>query len=143
MLGNIGESGTPKGGKMNKIKLHKSEGYAKFNAKRQGLFITHKKGVYKDKETEKEHPYHKVRLTQIFQHKGKKDKGISMSLQRPYRFISFDVDMLKNVAKLLGAIHEEIFGEPLYGGEIKEVKPEPEERDEAGELMAQLGMGRK
>ena len=58
---------------MNKIKLHKSEGYCFVNAKNQGLFITHGKGVYKDKKTKKEIPYHKVRLTQIFKHK--KDKG--------------------------------------------------------------------
>ena len=125
---------------MKKIKLHKSGGYAKFNSKRQGLFITHKKGVYVDKETEKETPYHKVRLTQIYQHEEK--KGISMSMQRPYRFVSFDVDMLKNLAELLGAIHEEIYGEPLYGGEIKEVKPD-EPVDEVDVLMAKLGMGRK
>jgi len=130
---------------MNKIKLHKSEGYCFVNKKKQGLFITHKKGVFK-KDDETEIPYHKVRLTQIFQHKGK-DKGISMSLQRPYRFISFEPDMLKNVAELLGEIHKEIFGEPLYGGEIKEVKPqEPRtEQDEVEELLAELeGMrGRK
>ncbi len=125
---------------MKKIKLHKSEGYAKFNSKRQGLFITQKKGVYKDKKTEKEIPYHKVRLTQIYQHEEK--KGISMSMQRPYRFVSFEPDMLKNLAELLGAIHEEIYGEPLYGGEIKEVKP-GEPVDEVDELMAKLGMGRK
>ena len=48
--------------------------------------------------------------------------------------------MLKNAAELLGAIHEEIFGEPLYGGEIKEVKPaEPRtESDEVDELLAEL-----
>ena len=130
---------------MQKIKLHKSEGYAKFNAKRQGLFITHKKGVFKDEEKGTEVAYHKVRLTQVFKHK--KDTGISMSLQHPYRFISFDIDMLKNAAELLGAIHEEIYGEPLYGGEIKEVKPaEPRsESDEVDELLAELeGMkGRK
>jgi len=126
---------------MKKVKLHKSEGYCFVNSKRQGLFITHKKGVYKDKETEKETPYHKVRLTQIFQQK--QSKGISMTLQRPARFLSFDPDMLKNVAELLGAIHEEIYGEPLYRGEIKEVKPEPEEVDEVDELMAKLGMRRK
>ncbi len=126
---------------MKKIKLHKSEGYAKFNSKRQGLFITHKEGVYKDKKTEREIPYHKVRLTQIYQHEEK--KGISMSMQRPYRFVSFDIDMLKNLAELLGAIHEEIYGEPLYGGEIKEAKPD-EPVDEVEELMAKLGMkGRK
>ena len=50
---------------MNKIKLHKSEGYAKFNSKRQGLFITHKKGVYK-KDDETEILYHKCRLTQVY-----------------------------------------------------------------------------
>ncbi len=125
---------------MNKIKLHKSEGYAKFNSKRQGLFITHKKGVFKNEEKGTEVAYHKVRLTQVY--KQKKGDGISMSLQRPYRFISFDVDMLKNLAELLGAIHEEIYGEPLYGGEIKEVKPD-EPVDEVDELMAKLGMGRK
>ena len=125
---------------MRRTKLHKSEGYCFISKKNQGLFITHKKGVFKDKETEKEIKYHKVRLTQIFQHKGKKDKGISMSLQRPYRFISFEPDMLKNVAELLGAIHEEIYGEPLYGGEIKEVKPEEprSEQDEVDELLAEL-----
>lgn len=123
---------------MNKIRLHKSEGYAKFNAKRQGLFITHKKGVFKDEEKGTEIPYHKVRLTQVYKHI--KDDGISMSLQRPARFVSFDVDMLKNLAELLGAIHMEIFGEPLYGGEIKEVKPEEPrtERDEVEELLAEL-----
>lgn len=123
---------------MKRIKLHKSEGFAKFNAKRQGLFITHKKGVFKDEEKGTEIPYHKVRLTQVFRHK--EDKGISMSLQRPYRFISFDIDMLKNLAELLGAIHMEIYGEPLYGGEIKEVKPaEPRtEQDEVDELLAEL-----
>ena len=130
---------------MNKIRLHKSEGYAKFNAKRQGLFITHGKGVYKDKKTEKEIPYHKVRLTQIFKHK--EDKGISMSMQRPYRFISFDPDMLKNLAELLDEIHKEIFGEPLFGGEIKEVKTEEPktESDEVDELLTQLNSlkGRK
>lgn len=125
---------------MNKIKLHKSEGYAKFNKKRQGLFITQKKGVYKNEEKGTEVAYHKVRLTQIYQHEEK--KGISMSMQRPYRFVSFDVDMLKNLAELLGAIHEEIYGEPLYGGEIKEAKPD-EPVDEVDELMAKLGMGRK
>ncbi len=125
---------------MNKIKLHKSEGYAKFNSKRQGLFITHKKGVYKNEEKGTEVAYHKVRLTQIYQHEEK--KGISMSMQRPYRFVSFDVDMLKNVAELLGAIHEEIYGEPLYGGEIKEVKPD-EPVDEVDVLMAKLGIRRK
>ena len=129
---------------MNKIKLHKSEGYAKFNAKRQGLFITHKKGVFKDEKTEKEIKYHKVRLTQVYQHI--KDDGISMSLQRPARFVSFDPDMLKNLAELLDEIHREIFGEPLFGGEIKEVKvEEPKtESDEVDELLAQLeGMKKK
>lgn len=130
---------------MKKIKLHKSEGYARFNKKRQGLFITHKKGVFKDEEKGTEIKYHKVRLTQVYQHP--KGEGISMSLQRPARFVSFDPDMLKNLAELLGAIHEEIYGEPLYGGEIKEVKPqEPRtEQDEVDELLAQLeGMrGRK
>lgn len=129
---------------MEKIKLHKSEGYATFNARRQGLFITHKKGVFKDEEKGTEIAYHKCRLTQIFQHKGK-DKGISMSLQRPARFVSFDVDMLKNLAELLDEIHKEIFGEPLFGGEIKEVKAgEPKsESDEVDELLAQLqGMQR-
>lgn len=123
---------------MKRIKLHKSEGYAKFNAKRQGLFITHKKGIFKDEEKGTEISYHKVRLTQVYQHK--KDDGISMSLQRPARFVSFDVDMLKNLAELLGEIHKEIFGEPLYGGEIKEVKPaEPRsEQDEVDELLAEL-----
>jgi len=122
-----------------KGKLHKSEGYYFVNKKRQGLFITHKKGVFKDGE--KEIPYHKARITQIYSQK--KGDGISMTLQRPARFISFDPDMLKNVAELLGAIHEEIYGEPLYRGEIKEVKPEPEEVDEVDELMAKLGMRRK
>lgn len=129
---------------MNKIKLHKSEGYAKFNKKRQGLFITHKKGVHVDKETKKEIPYHKVRLTQIFKHK--KDKGISMSMQYPYRFVSFEPDMLRNLAELLDEIHKEIFGEPLYGGEIKEVKTEEPktESDQVDELLAQLeGMKRR
>ena len=128
---------------MNKIKLHKSEGYATFNARRQGLFITHKKGVFKDEEKGTEVAYHKVRLTQIFKHK--KDTGISMSLQRPARFVSFDVDMLKNLAELLDEVHKEIFGEPLFGGEIKEVKvDEPKtESDEVDELLAQLeGMKR-
>ena len=128
---------------MEKVKLHDSWGYPTFNKKRQGLFITHGKGVYKDKKTEKEIPYHKVRLTQIFKHK--KDKGISMSMQRPYRFISFEPDMLKNLAELLDEIHKEIFGEPLFGGEIKEVKTEEPktESDEVDELLAQLeGMKR-
>ncbi len=120
---------------MKKIKLHKSEGYAKFNKKRQGLFITHKKGVYK-KDDETEIPYHKCRLTQVYLNK---NDGISITMQRPLRFVSFDIDMLKNVAELLGAIHEEIYGEPLYGGEIKEVKPD-EPVDEVDVLMAKLGM---
>jgi len=124
---------------LKKTKLHKSEGYHFVNKRRQGLFITHKKGVFKDKETEKEIPYHKVRITQIYQQK--KD-SISMTMQRPYRFISFDPDMLKNVAELLGAIHEEIYGEPLHGGEIKEM-PAEKEVDEVDELMAKLGMRRK
>ena len=125
---------------MKKIKLHKSEGYHFINKKNQGLFITHKKGVYK-KDDETEIPYHKVRLTQIY--KQKKGDNISMTLQRPARFVSFDPDMLKNLAELLGAIHEEIYGKPLYGGEIKEVKPD-EPVDEVDELMAKLGMkGRK
>ena len=120
-----------------KGKLHKSEGYYFINEKRQGLFITHKKGVFKDGE--KEVPYHKARITQIYQQK--KGEGISITMQRPYRFISFDPDMLKSVAQLLGAIHKEIFGEPLYGGEIKEVKSqEPKsEQDEVDELLAELG----
>lgn len=119
---------------MNKVKLHKSEGYAKFNEKRQGLFITHKKGVFKDDK--KEIPYHKVRLTQVYKQK----KGDNITMQKPYRFISFDVDMLKNLAELLDEIHKEIFGEPLFGGEIKEVKvDEPKtEQDEVDELLAQL-----
>lgn len=124
---------------MKKGKLHKSEGYHFTNKKNQGLFITHKKGVFKKDEGE-EIPYHKVRITQIY--KQKKGDGISMTLQRPARFISFDPDMLENVAKLLGAIHEEIYGEPLYHGEIKEAKPD-EPVDEVDELMAKLGMGRK
>ena len=126
---------------MNKIKLHKSEGYAKFNKKRQGLFITHKKGVYK-KDDETEILYHKCRLTQVYKNK---NDGISITMQRPLRFVSFDIDMLKPLAELLGAIHEEIFGEPLYGGEIKEVKPvEPRtEQDEVDDLLAELGVGRK
>jgi len=54
--------------------------------------------------------------------------------------------MLKNLAGLLDEIHKEIFGEPLFGGEIKEVKPqEPRtEQDEVDELLAQLeGMKRR
>ncbi len=123
---------------MEKIKLHKSEGYAKFNAKRQGLFITHKRGVFKDEEKGTEIAYHKVRLTQVYQHA--KDKGISMSLQRPARFVSFEPDMLKNLAELLDEIHKEIYGEPLFGGEIKEVKTEEPktESDEVDEILAQL-----
>ena len=127
-----------------KAKLHKSEGYCFINAKKQGLFITHKKGVFKDEEKGTEIPYHKCRLTQVYQHKGK-DKGISMSLQRPARFVRFDPDMLKNLAELLDEIHKEIFGEPLFGGEIKEVKTEEPktESDEVDELLAQLeGMKR-
>lgn len=123
--------------------LHKSEGHYFINKKRQGLFVTHKKGVFKDGE--KEVPYHKARITQIFQQK--KGEGISITMQRPYRFISFDPDMLKNVAKLLDEIHKEIFGEPLFGGEIKEVKTEEPktESDEVDELLAQLNSlkGRK
>lgn len=119
---------------MKKLKLHKSVGYAKFNNKRQGIFITHKKGVFKDDE--KEVPYHKVRITQVYQNK---DDKISMTLQRPARFVAFDVDMLKNVAELLGAIHEEIYGEPLYGGEIKEMPAKLKtEVDEVDELLAEL-----
>jgi len=120
---------------MKKGKLHKSEGYWFVNKKRQGLFITQKKGVFKNEE--KEVPYHKVRLTQIFQQK--KNENISMTLQKPLRFVAFDVDMLKNVAELLGAIHEEIYGEPLFGGEIKEVVAEPKtESDEVDELLAEM-----
>jgi len=53
--------------------------------------------------------------------------------------VAFDADMLKNVAELLGAIHEEIYGEPLYGGEIKEVAAEPKtESDEVDELLAEM-----
>ncbi|KKL56858.1 hypothetical protein LCGC14_2241200 [marine sediment metagenome] len=118
-------------------KLHKSEGYYCINKKRQGIFATHKKGVFKDKETEKEIPYHKVRITQIY--KQKANDNISMTLQKPPRFIAFDPDMLKNLAELLGAIHEEIYGEPLYGGEIKEVKSD-EPADEVDSLLAQLGI---
>ena len=70
-----------------------------------------------------------------------------MSLQRPARFVSFDPDMLKNLAELLDEIHKEIFGEPLFGGEIKEVKTEEPktESDEVDELLAQLNSlkGRK
>jgi hypothetical protein len=124
---------------MKKGKLHKSEGFYFVNEKKQGLFITHKKGVFKDEK--KEVPYHKVRVTQIYTQK----KSISMTLQRPYRYISFDPDMLKNLAELLGAIHQEIYGEPLYGGEIKEVAVEPKtESDETDEILAQIqGMMRK
>jgi len=129
--------------KIKKGKLHKSEGYYFVNDKRQGLFITQKKGVFEDKKTGKEIPYHKARITQIY---SQKNDNISMTMQRPLRYVAFDVDMLKNVAELLGAIHREIYGEPLYGGEIKEVKPaEPRtEADEVDELMAELeGMRRK
>ena len=125
---------------MKKTKLHKTEGYHFINSKNQGLFITHKKGVFKDEKKGTEIAYHKCRITQIF--KQKKNENISITMQRPYRFISLDPDMLKNLAELLGAIHEEIYGEPLYGGEIKEVKPD-EPVDEVDVLMAKLGMGRK
>lgn len=125
---------------MKRGKLHKSEGFYFINDKRQGIFVTHKKGVFKDKETEKEIPYHKVRLTQVWKHKTNDE--LSITIQKPARFVAFDVDMLKSVAELLGVIHEEIYGEPLYGGEIKEM-PAEKEVDEVGELMAKLGMGRK
>ena len=73
--------------------LHKSSGHYFVNSKRQGLFITHKEGVFKDEK--KEVPYHKVRITQVF---SQKKDNLSMTLQRPYRYISFDPDMLKNLA---------------------------------------------
>jgi hypothetical protein len=123
---------------MKKGKLHKSEGYYFTNDKRQGLFITHKKGVFKDEE--KEVPYHKVRITQVY---SQKSDNISMTLQKPARFVAFDVDMLKNVAELLGAIHQEIYGEPLYGGEIKEMPAPKKDVDDVGELMVQLRQMRR
>jgi len=72
--GNFGASKMIKKGK-----LHKSEGHWFTNEKRQGIFATHKKGVFKNEE--KEVPYHKVRLTQIY--KQKKSDEISMTLQKP------------------------------------------------------------
>ena len=133
--GDSGISGGKIGAKMDKIKLHKSEGYAKFNKKNQGIFISHKRGTYKDI------PYHKVRLTQIFVRK----EGGNITMQRPYRFIAFDVDMLKSVAELLNEIHKEIHSVGMYD-EVKEVSvAEPKkESEEVDEILAQLeNMGRK
>ena len=113
---------------MEKIKLHKSEGYAKFNEKHQGIFISHKRGTYKDI------PYHKVRLTQIFQRK----EGGGITMQLPHRYIVFDIDMLKPVADLLNEIHKEIHSVGMYD-KVKEVAVEPKKGvDEVDEILAQL-----
>lgn len=122
---------------MRKIKLHKTYGYPIINDKNQGVFASESKGVYTDK-CKKEHPYHKARLTQIYRHKTNK----SISMQKPPRYLVFDVEMIPDVVELLKQVYKDVYQKELFIGEVK--KPEPkEEKDEVDILMAKLGQGRR
>lgn len=123
---------------MKKIRLHKTFGYPHVNEKNQGVFASESKGVYTDKE-KKEHPYHKARLTQIYKNKASKNPD-NISMQRPYRYLTFDVEMIPDVVDLLKQVYLDVFKKELFRGEVKKPEPAPEV-DEVQEIMDQLRRG--
>jgi len=129
---------------MKKVRLHKTFGYPIMNEKNQGVFASESKGIYKDKNG-KEHPYHKARLTQIYHGKDSKDPN-TISMQRPYRYLTFDVEMIPDVVDLLKQVYLDVFKKELFKGEVKKPEPKKEmtEEDQVDELMGELEqMGRR